>query len=311
MPEIPGVQTKSIPLEVKDIDTGKRTAVICHAVHDNLDRTMDVGRKGMFTKSWQESKDDISFYFNHDDTQAPGPVTDVFEEGNKAFTQVKCGTHTLGNDTLIMLDEKTIRWASYGYIPVRTNAIKVKEKSARELIEVKHIETSVLTKMPANPLAGVVSVTKSFSLQTKNLSQSEFDFLKQLAAMDDQALCMLLQLSGSIDETSDLYSWVLYQISRRADAMSSIRNQIQWNAGELKSLSEHIKNLENFCRNTKASDECIKMVTDQVTELKQVIIASYDTASTHSIGAPDASSEGNDSFRKQLLLLQMKMKATA
>ena len=303
------MERKAIPLEVKDINKDSRTAVIAHAAYDNIDRVRDISRKGMFTRSWNASKD-ISLYLNHNDEQAPGRVEDVFDDNKFAYTKSWMGTHTLGNDTLIMLDEKVIKYASFGYIVEKSNPTNIKGQNVRELKEVNHIETSVLTKMPANPLATIVSVTKAFTGEVKSLNQGEFDMLKQLASMDDQVLGMLISMSAGIDETSDLYSWILYQISRRADAMSSIRNQIQWNANELKSMAEHVKNLENFCRDTKASDDCIKMVAAQVTEYKE-IIASYDTADTSLITNQSASSEGNDSFKKQLLLLQMKMAATA
>src|SRR5678810_860865 len=142
------IETKDIVFELKDMDKQKRTAVIAHAVYDNIDRGKDVSRKGMFNKSWQENKGDISFYLNHNDEQAPGKVVDVFEDKQKAYTKTWLGTHTLGNDTLIMMDEGIIKKASFGYIPVIANPISIKDQRVRELKEVVHIETSVLTKMP-------------------------------------------------------------------------------------------------------------------------------------------------------------------
>ncbi len=74
------MEKKAITFELKDLDKEKRTAIIAHAVYDNIDQTDDISRKGMFTKSWNESKTaggdniDISFYLNHNDEQAPGKV---------------------------------------------------------------------------------------------------------------------------------------------------------------------------------------------------------------------------------------------
>ena len=164
------LQYKSIPIEIKDIDSATRTAVIAHAVYNNIDRTKDISRKGMFNKSWTESKGQIRAYLNHDSTQAPGKVVDVFEDDAKAYTRIKMGTHTLGEDTLKMLDEGIIQDASFGYKTVKSNPIEVKGEKIRELLEVKHIETSVLTCMPANPQAGVISVTKAY----------DEDFIKRL-----------------------------------------------------------------------------------------------------------------------------------
>src|SRR5678810_415529 len=95
------IETKDIVFELKDMDKQKRTAVIAHAVYDNIDRGKDVSRKGMFNKSWQENKGDISFYLNHNDEQAPGKVVDVFEDNQRAYTKAWLGTHTLGNDTSV------------------------------------------------------------------------------------------------------------------------------------------------------------------------------------------------------------------
>lgn len=156
------VERKSINFELKDLDPKSRTAIIAHAAYDNIDQTKDISRKGMFNKSWQESKADISFYLNHNDEQAPGKVIDVYEDKDFAYTKVWLGTHTLGNDVLTMMDEGIIKKASFGYITINSSPINIKGQRIRELKEVRHIETSVLTKMPANLKAGVMSVTKAF-----------------------------------------------------------------------------------------------------------------------------------------------------
>lgn len=219
------IQYKNIPLELKDIDRNKRTAVIAHAVYNNIDRTRDISRKGMFQKSWAESKADLSFYVNHNDNETPGKVEDVFEDDEKAYTKTWFGNHTFGNDTLIQLDEGVIKNASFGYYTIKSNPIEVKGQKVRELKEVKHIETSVLTKMPANPMAGVISVVKSFEEQTD----------------------LILRL----------------------------------------------QNLEKFVRNTKASDECILQVLEEIKAINS-ILSGYDTADTQTITEPAASKDGED-----------------
>lgn len=281
------MEHKSINLELKDLDMAKRTAVIAHAAYDNVDRTKDISRKGMFTKSWNESKGDIGFYLNHDDEQAPGKVEDVWEDNQKAYTKAWLGNHTLGNDTLIMMDEGVIKNASFGYATVKSKIIEVKGQKVRELIEVRHGETSVLTKMPANPIAGVISVMKSFDNipEIKSLSASEQQILKVIAAGDQQALQELILLSANLDPQSDLYTWVCYNLSRRSDMMSEVRSQLRYNASEMKELSAHIITLENFCRNTKASDDCIKSILMDVENTKQ-FISTYNTAHTQAGGNP-------------------------
>lgn len=298
------IETKSIQFELKDMDKAKRTAVIAHANYDNIDKGKDISRKGMFTKSWNESKGDISFYLNHNDEQAPGKVIDVFEDGSKAYTKAWLGTHTLGNDTLIMMDEQIIKNASFGYIPEKKNYIQVKGQMVRELVEVKHIETSVLTKMPMNPLTGVISVTKSFNdvPEFKTLTPDEQSILKQLLSLDQATLERLISLSGSINEKSDLFTWVLYQISRRSDFMADVRSQIRYNSGELKEFQSHIQTMKSFVKNTKASDDCIKSIQKEI-EQAENFITNYDTASTQFANEPDASRK-DDELLAQLLLIK-------
>lgn len=217
------MERKAITFELKDLDKSKRIAVIAHAAYDNIDFTKDISRKGMFSKSWTENKDNLSFYLNHNDEQAPGKVVDVYEDSQFAYTKAWLGTHTLGNDVLTMMDEGVIKKASFGYITEKSNQITVKGQKVRELKEVQHIETSVLTKMPANIKAGVINVTKAFEGVTES---------------------------------------------------------------QIKEFYQHLSALEKFCRNTKASDGCIKAMLIEVENTKQ-FISEYNTAFTQT--EPDAS----------------------
>lgn len=232
------MEHKSVDFEVKDINAEKRTAVIAHAVYGNIDSNGDISTKGMFTSSW-ERKSAIDFYFNHDMSQIPGNVLRTFEDENKAYTEVKFGNWKLGDDMISMIDAGVIRGASFGFITEKKEFKDVKGKKVRVLRQVSHHETSLLTKTPCNPLAGVVSLTKD----------------------------------------ADWKNMVL-------------------------ELKEHIVSMDNFCRNTNASDETIKLIQ---TELKSVndIITKYDTASTPLITDGEASRNDDNSFRKKLLLTQI------
>ena len=162
------IEHKSGVFELSDMDKERRTAIIAHAVYDNIDRYGDICRKGMFKKSWTETKaGDIRFDIDHDKKLQPGTVLATYEEETKAYTKVKFGSHTLGNDTMLMMDEGIIRGASFEYIAEKKGMIEVKGKKVRELKEVKHLATTVtLSLPPVNPLAGVVSVTKSMDLDS-------------------------------------------------------------------------------------------------------------------------------------------------
>src|SRR5687767_3518360 len=98
------MEYKSIKFEKKDIDKGQRTAVIAFATYNNIDRDGDVLRRGAFNKSWQEAKEDIRFFLNHDKTQVPGRPIEFWEDDNHAYAKAYLGTHTLGEDVLKMMD---------------------------------------------------------------------------------------------------------------------------------------------------------------------------------------------------------------
>src|SRR6478609_1894274 len=79
-------KSAGIQLELKDLDTSKRTAVIKHAVYTSIDRVKDISTKGMFTKSWNENKPD--FLFNHVEGTTVGSVQRTFDDDNGAYTEV-------------------------------------------------------------------------------------------------------------------------------------------------------------------------------------------------------------------------------
>jgi len=291
------IEYKSIPLKVNDVDKSSRTAVIAHAAYNNIDRTKDISRKGMFKKSWDEGIDEISLYVNHDDTQAPGKVVGVKEDAEYAYTETKMGTHTLGNDTLIMMDEGIIKKASFGYITVKSKPIEIKGQKVRELLEVKHIETSVLTKMPANPKAGIVSVVKAFSglLELKTLNDQEQAFLQMIISSGSKLVRQALDLADSLDPDADLYTWVNYFIQQQSSWIGDAKSNLRWGRKALDhsmtDLKSHIQNMERFVRNTRASDDCIKSIEAELLSAKH-IVSLYDTAITHEINEPAASEKG-------------------
>ena len=228
------LEYKSTPLEVKDLDRSKRTAVIAFATYNNVDRGGDILRPGAFKKSWNENKSDIRFFLNHDPSQAPGKGLDFFDDGDHANVKAYLGTHTLGEDTLKMMDEGIITDASFGFNTIQSNNIDVKGKSVRELKEVRQREFSVLTDWGMNPASKVLRVTKS--------------------------------LNG------DAY----------------------------KAISDRLAKLEKFCRNTTASDECIKNILQEVKSL-QSIVSQFDTADTHDANEPTASGEGNTTVSDEII----------
>jgi len=76
----------------------------------------------------------------------------------------------------------------------------------------------------------------------------------------------------------------------------------------LQEFKSYVDRMESFVRNTKASDETIIAVMDEVKTARS-FLSSFDTANTQQITEPVASSEDNnrDAFKKQLLLLTANM----
>jgi len=310
------LEYKSIPLKLQDVDKSSRMAVVAHAAYGNIDRAKDISRKGMFNKSWEESRDDVSFYLNHNDTQAPGRVVGLKEDNEFAYTEAKMGTHTLGNDTLIMMDEGIIKNASFGYITMKSLPREIKGQKVRELIEVKHVETSVLTQMPANPKAGVVSVIKSFAglLETKTLNDQEQAFLQAIIASGSKLVRQALDLADSLDPDADLYTWINYFIQQQSSWIGDAKSNLRWGRKDfeesMKDLKAHAENMERFVRNTKASDECIQNIEAEL-KAAQHIISLYDTVTTREIDEPGISGKSNGNDEEILLtklhLLNAKM----
>lgn len=293
------IERKSIAIELKDVDTAKRTAVLAHAVYGNVDRTKDISVKGMFTKSWKEQPE-VDFLFNHKSGETPGMVKRLFEDEHKAYTEVKFGNWTLGNDVLEMAGEGALKGVSFGYITEKKDYIEVKGEKIRRLKEVWHKETSALTILPANPLAGVVSVTKAFEqMELKQLTDSEAAFLKQILLSDQSALEQLVFLSGSLDVTSDLYTWINWNIERRASTIGELRSQLKYNGPEVAKMKGYVTEMEAFCRKSRCSEGTIISLLSDVEEVKKVL-SEYDTAYTGFANQPDASIRDWSSI-KQLL----------
>lgn len=294
-------RSHGLELELKDLDSSKRTAVIKHAVYTSIDKVKDISTKGMFNKSWQEGKPD--FLFNHKEGETVGSVKRTFDDDEGAYTEVKFGGWTLGNDVLEMASEGVLKGASYGYVTEKKELVNIKGQKVRKLKEVKHLETSLLTVLPAHPEAGIITLNKAFNdLEIKQLSQSEQDFLKTLLFNDQSNIEKLVALMASVATESDLYTWVSWQISRRADWMGDIRSQLKWNSQQIKSMQEYVTKVESFCRNTKASDETIVALQNDIQEYKQ-IISEYDTAITQVAIEPDASEQ---EVKEQLLKISLK-----
>lgn len=244
----------------------KREAVIAHATYKSLDSDGDRSNRGMFDKSWKENFNLLRFFLNHKKDQAPGKVLKTWDDGDHAYTQVKLGTHTLGEDVLKMLDEQVIVAASFGFDPIKFKDIKGKGK---DFLEVKHYETSVLTHWGAHEQSGVVKVEKALStmpkMNLKALSQPEQDLLMLLINNGMNSIQAAIDVATQLDPDSDLYTFVMWFISRQADQIGGLRSELRY--GMKEKVETQIAKMKSFIRNTTASDEAIAQITKSLSSL--------------------------------------------
>jgi HK97 family phage prohead protease len=273
---------KAAANSITDVDLGKRTAVTAFATYGSLDRDKDRAHKGMFTKSWQEFTD-VRVFLNHDKNQAPGKLYDgsvsksLWEDSKHAYAKMWFGTHTLGDDTLKMMDEKIITDSSYYFLPTK---YAKNEAGGYNFTEVFMKEVSVLTHWGAHPESKIVSVQKAASdveigeAILKQLNTSEIDFLRQFIGSLNGNLLTLATFSAGLSETSDIYSWtnsvltdLSYTIARFKERL--IWGQKCWSPDE---LSERLARLKSFCKNTTASDETIKLVLKEAEDIETFLM---------------------------------------
>lgn len=304
------MEYKAIPLEIDSLDIAKGTAIIAHSVFDNIDYAGDVARKGMFLKSWQESKlpngnYGIYNYYNHNANMAWGSTIGVHESNVKAYTHVKAGSHTMGQDVMKMLDEGIAREASFGYDEVKTNPMTVKGRRIKELKEVIHNETSVLTKLACNPKAGIAAVKKSFdgmSMDIKALTDIEQNFVGKMITSQQASIEQLVNFAKTIDQTSDLYTYVEQWIRSLADSISGFKYQMKYNTKSKLPVDAQTKDflgkVEKFIRSSSASDPTIKELMRDYNEF-QTQLENIDTADTDLITQPSVSETKEEGAQTQ------------
>jgi HK97 family phage prohead protease len=287
-------------LTIKDIDFQKRTAVIAQATYSTEDREKDMAHKGMFTKSWNEAREDIRLFKNHNKYSGPGRVDDFWEDDQHAYIKAYLGTHTEGEDTLRQLDEKIIVASSFGYNPIK--APKRDGRKGFDLMEVQWLETSVLTHWGAHKDSGVVSVLKHFDFDTKDLNDAEKNFLRALINNRNEALRMCVQMNETVTEGTDMWSYINELIADQSYNIAWLKRRLEYGVKEIADLREGVKAMEKFIRNTRASDECIIQVTKELENTKQLlsqiesVVTTEPEQSTHE---PAASKEDNE-FLKQI-----------
>lgn len=299
-------------LTIKDVDTGTRTAVIAFATYGSLDRDGDRANKGMFTKSWQEGREDIRFFKNHDKTTGPGRVIDFWEDDKHGYVKAYLGTHTEGNDMLIQLDEGIIVAASYGFMPIKDRMAKIEGKGY-DYKSVRWMEVSPLTHWGAHPESGVVSVSKSFNPEIlKELNEEEKGFLRQLLANKMEALRLCMNMNERVSEGDDMWSYINELIGEQSYNIAWLKRRLEYGVKELDEIHASIKAMEKFVSSSKASDACIQQVQIELDNTKQ-LLSEFDTASTSAqedSTRTQVASKVDNEFLKQVYYSLLKLKAS-
>ncbi|MGV3528932.1 MAG: HK97 family phage prohead protease [Flavisolibacter sp.] len=211
------IQYKTVKLELKDLSVGKREAVIAHSVYGTLDRVGDIVERGAFAKSWKENKK-IDFLFNHDQEQIVGSVLRTFDDENKAYSHVKFGDWTLGNDVLEQAAAGVLRGASFGYVAEKKEFVQINGKRVRRLKEIRHFETSLLSRLPAHPDAGIVTLNKSAERDGRILDLRDHiermeRFYRNARASDE----CLQRVHSDIAEAKSILSGLVYEDADEQD----------------------------------------------------------------------------------------------
>lgn len=188
-------QIKSFDIELKDVDAQSRIVKGAFTKYNVLDSDGDIGRKGMFTKSWSENFSRIKHLLNHDTTKPVGKIKALTEDNDFAYYEAKIGEHDLGNDFIKMAESGLITEHSYGYRTIKQN----KTKDGNELIELKHFEVSPLTAWGANQYTPIISLTKGLNKQEQEDKiafriKSLEKFCRSSTATDETIELLLLEL---------------------------------------------------------------------------------------------------------------------
>jgi HK97 family phage prohead protease len=160
-------QTKSIPVNVKDIDMSGRIVKGYFASFETLDSDGDIFRKGAFKKTIEENKHRIKHLFNHWD--AVGVLQELKEDGTGVYFVSQMGRHTLGNDVLLMYEDGIVTEHSVGFQTIKQH----KEDKSNVITEVKMWEGSSLDKWGANMNTPVVKSAEKVAEMMKRLQTLE------------------------------------------------------------------------------------------------------------------------------------------
>lgn len=269
----------------KDVDLNKREALVNFATYGSKDRDGDIANQGMFKKSWEEFKD-VRLFYNHDKLKAPGVILKMWDDASGATAHVKFSRSTLGNDTLLEIQDEVVKDSSYLFVPQKAKQLA---NGGYDYKEVFHKEVSVLTHWGAHPESKIKAVAKSAELVLgeevmKELSSDEVQYIKNYIASSNSNLQNLVNFASGLQPESDLYTWVNRVISTESERISDFKYYLKYYSPKQKSENDEIVNrlsvLKSFIRNTTASDDSIQKAMKEAEYIETLLTSPGSTQSS-------------------------------
>lgn len=175
-------ETKSISLELKDMDIQTRRVKVQLASFNNIDSDRDVIRKGAFAKSIQErgaestSNRKIAFLRYHDFEHQIGKFVSLEETDFGLIGVAELGRSTKGNDAMLDYQDGIIKEHSIGfnYVADKMQLIGEGDQAYFEIKEVILWEGSAVT-FGANALTPTLDVSKGNHSEVLELLNKEMN----------------------------------------------------------------------------------------------------------------------------------------
>lgn len=189
----------SISDSLKDVDRSSRLMVGQFADYKTPDLVGDLSHKGMFNKSWSETKSRVKHVFEHDMSKPIGKISELWEDDKGAYYKSTVGTHKFGDDVLEMADSGLLNEHSYGYKTIRGPKNR---HGGRDLLEVKHFEVTSVSGWAIHGNTPLISLKKSFTPEESKALMDKLEtrykslekFCRNSTASDETIEFLLLEI---------------------------------------------------------------------------------------------------------------------
>jgi uncharacterized protein len=153
---IPDLRVKSLPFEVKAVDSKDRTLEGYAAAFMNVDSWGDRLMPGCFAKTIQENAGRIKVCWQHDSWDLIGKPLELKEDEIGLFTRSHISRTQRGDEALVLAADGVITEMSIGYRLV-PDKFATNDWGGYDIYELKLMEYSLVT-WAANPLARITGV---------------------------------------------------------------------------------------------------------------------------------------------------------